>query len=706
MKPETLYSTYSPDQIENHLSNFLVSRWSYSSVSTFARHEKLFEYQYIYGNKSRQSATTVAGQAYHHALEHFFRAKKNGEELFLPDLEILAYEYIDGIDANIWKIQKTTPTVDECKQKANQTVTALLKNFFSELGVYLDDIEEIVDVEVFVDEFVRINGVDIPLPCGAKIDLVVKLKNGKHAVIDHKSKAQFTDESEMRLAVGIQAITYVVAYEAKTGLTVDEVIFIENKHSQNRDKSPQLSSFTITIDEDTRRLYEHLLYEPLRRMITAVNDPDYVYLINDSDMMADRAELYEFWCKTQIAEIEDFDFDESKRELLEKRHKKIRDTNIKIINPTVIKNFKANAAQFIQYDLTNKNMTTEEKVEHVLRSFGTIVRVAHNFEGYSSNTFLLEVSAGVKVAAIKSHRLDIANALNVNNVRIGNELMVHEGKSYLPVEFAKRREQSLMFEPKDLKDKKIPIGHDNFGNIIAWDLENHSTPHMLITGSTGSGKSVSIRSTIEYLKLVKSVKTIHILDPKFEFGMYASDKNCEVSNDIIDIEEKMEQLVEHMNHLVKTGGFELTPIIIDEFADALANSRSGKELDVWENQVVGYFKLPTAALLMGAEPQPKYKNVKTGEKKSLEENLRILVQKGRSVGFRVIAATQRASAKIITGDTKANFPVVVSFRLPKEIDSRVVLDEAGAESLAGGGDFLMKSPEYIDTVRAQAYFKP
>lgn len=248
--------------------------------------------QYIYGVKSRMSATTIAGQAYHHALEHFFKAKKEGKELSLPDLEILAFEFIDERDANIWKIQKTVPTVEEGKIKANKTVVALLKNFISEIGIYLDNVEEIVDVEVFCDDFLTINGVDIPLPCGAKIDLVVKLKNGKYAVIDHKSKDKFSTEEEMKLAIGIQAITYVTAYEAKTGLTVDEVIFIQNKYSENRDKSPQLYSFSLAIDEDTRRLYEHMLYEPLRKLIQAVNDPDYVYIINDSDTMADRAELY------------------------------------------------------------------------------------------------------------------------------------------------------------------------------------------------------------------------------------------------------------------------------------------------------------------------------------------------------------------------------------------------------------------------------
>lgn len=706
MKPETVYSTYTPDQLDNHLSNFLVSRWSYSSVTTFARNEKLYEYQYIYNNKSRQSATTVAGQAYHHALEHFFKAKQVGEELSLPDLEILAYEYIDGIDANIWKIQKTTPTVDDCKQKANTTVTSLLKNFFSEIGIYLDEIEEIVDVEIFVDEFVVINGVEIPLPCGAKIDLIVKLKNGKHAVIDHKSKAQFTDESEMRLAVGIQAITYLVAYEAKTGLTVDEVIFIENKHSQNRDKSPQLSSFTITIDEDTRRLYEALLYEPLRRMITAVNDPDYVYLINDSDMMADRAELYEFWCKTQIAEIEDFDFDESKREILERRLKKIRDTNIKIINPTVIKNFKANAAQFIQYDLSNKDMSSEEKIQHVLRKFGVIVEVAHTFEGYSSNTFLLDVSAGVKVTSIKNHRLDIANALDVNNVRIASELVVHEGRSYVSVEFAKRREHSLIFEPNDLVDYKIPIGKDNFGNVIFWDLKNHSTPHALICGGTGSGKTVEIRSIIEYC-LLAGAEEVVVLDPKYDINI--DSPKVKTYNDIESIEKKAQELVDEMNERIKNGVTKITPVFLDEFADAYLMMKSGKALDIMEEVQDGYYAPKKLKGIFGdtmSDPIPKFKMKAVGKRNTLEENIQSLLQKGRSSGYRLILGTQRADTRTISGSAKVNLPVQICFRVQKEVDSRVVLDEPGAESLAGQGDGLLRSPEYPDTVRFQAYYKP
>jgi DNA segregation ATPase FtsK/SpoIIIE-like protein len=129
-----------------------------------------------------------------------------------------------------------------------------------------------------------------------------------------------------------------------------------------------------------------------------------------------------------------------------------------------------------------------------------------------------------------------------------------------------------------------------------------------------------------------------------------------------------------MNLRVKDKRSSKTLIIFDEFADAYANSRRKSERNEGE--------------------------------KSLEENLRLLLQKGRSAGFRIVAATQRASTKIINGDSKVNFPVQICFRVPKEADSRVVLDEGGAECLAGAGDGLIKSPEYMDTIRFQAYYKP
>jgi DNA segregation ATPase FtsK/SpoIIIE-like protein len=149
-----------------------------------------------------------------------------------------------------------------------------------------------------------------------------------------------------------------------------------------------------------------------------------------------------------------------------------------------------------------------------------------------------------------------------------------------------------------------------------------------------------------------------------------------------------------MNERVKNGQSRKTLVIFDEFADAVAQSRKGKALDVYKN--VPYFTKT------GVE---KFERVLSHTLKSLEENLKILLQKGRSSGFRILAATQRASVQVITGDAKVNFPVQVCFRVPKAIDSTVVIGEPGAESLTDKGDGLMKSPQYNDIVRFQGYFK-
>lgn len=698
------YKECTPEEIEALLSRFLINSWSYSRVTTFARNEKAFEMSYIFGEKGKSTATTVAGQAYHEALQMYFLGLKEGKIWELSDLETIAFNYIDEYKSNWWKIQKTTPTVDDCRAKATVTANTLIKNFLSEVSTYTDDIVEVIDVEMKGEEFITINGVDIPMPCHYVIDLAVKTKSGKIVIIDHKSKASYTDDDAIGLSIGVQAITYIKCFEAKTNCTVDEVWFVENKYSQNKDKTPQLKAFKIALNVDTRRIYESLLYEPLKRMVSAVNDPDYTYMINDSDNFVDKAELYDFWAKTMIAEVDDFHVDESKRELITKRLKKIRDASSEMISPKVIKEFKQNAASFITYDLSHTNMTQEQKIEHILRSFGIIVRVAHKLEGYSSDTFLLEVSAGVKISSMHSHRLDIANALDVPNVRFSENLVLHEGKSYVSIDFSKRREADLIFDPSELKGYKIPIGKDNYGNTIVWDLQSHSTTNVLVCGAVGSGKSVSIQSTIEYA-LLAGVRNIIIMDPKFEFMDYANIAGVSVYNEIIDIENAMCDLVHEMNEMVKSGSSKITLVVFDEFADAMAQSRKGVELEVREMVEVGNYAPKKG--MFGMEPgAAKMALKKTGELASLEENLRVLLQKGRSSGFRIIAATQRASVKVITGDAKVNFPVQICFRVPKEADSRVVLDESGAESLAGMGDGLIKSPEYQEAVRFQAFYKP
>lgn len=666
------YKTLPPEELEAVFSNYLINSWSYSKVSTFTRNQKVFEMEAIFGLKSKRGASSVAGNGYHQALAYFFSQYRDGVLVELPSLEQAAFEEIATVPANQWKLGKTTPTMELAVAKAIEDVTKLLLNFYSERGVYLDEIEEILGVEQYFDEFLTVNGVDISIPCHGLVDLALRLKDGKIVIVDHKSKASYTDDDEAAMVIGMQAITYTLGFEALTGMRVDEVWFVENKASQNKDKTAQVKPIVTVMDDNARKLYELLLYEGLREMLNAVKDPDHVYTINTADKFVDMAEVFDFWTRTQICEVDDFNVDENKKQLVAKRLRKIRDSSTSMISPEIIKKFREKAAAFIHYDLSITNMTPQEKIEHVLRTFGVQSRVAHTFEGYSSNTFLLEVSAGVKVSSIFKYRLDLANGLDVENVRMSPNLVRFEEKSYLSIEISKKREKNLLYRPEDRKEFNLPVGVDNYGRVIYWNLDNQSTPHALVCGATGSGKSVWLRSTIEFAREAK-VKDIIILDPKEEFADLMG-PSVDVISNIEMIELALSRCVEEMNKRVKEKRSSKTLIIFDEFADAVANARKKKELQDWEQ--------------------------------TLGDNLRLLLQKGRSAGFRIVAATQRASVKVINGDSKVNFPVQICFRVPKEADSRVVLDEAGAESLAGAGDGLMKSPEYMDTVRFQAYYIP
>lgn len=667
------YASYSPERQEELLSNYLIDSWSYSKVSCFARNEKAFEKTYVYGEKERSSVSSVAGSAYHEALASYFAALKGGRPVpSLVEMTARAYEYIDGIGANDWKLTKTIPAVETAVNKAKKDATSLIEHFAGEKDIYTGRLSEVLAVEEKTAAWVTVNGVDIPLPCHGILDLVIRLDDGRIVIVDHKSKSAFTNNDELALVHGKQAVSYVILWETlHPGTPVSEVWFVENKVSANNDRGAQLRCHVMGMDTDSRRLYEALLYEPLRRMIGAVGDPDYIYTINDADNLSDKAGLYEFWTRTLISEVDAFQFiPQGKRSLIEKRQRKIKDSSVKAISPKIITAFREKAASFISYDYSNTNMTNPEKIQHALMTFGISVEVPHEIMGFSCNTYLCSVAAGTDIKALQRHNLDIAFALDVPNVRIAPELVMYGGKSYVSVEVTKRRTDTLFWEPSLLEGHRIPLGLDNFREPVVWDLDNHSTPHALVCGSTGSGKSVCLRSTLKYVKAA-GIKDIIIFDPKFEFA--TMDTGARRYCDIEELESAMSGLVTEMNRRIKERDSRLTFIIFDEFADATQSARPSRLLEAGE--------------------------------KTLSENLQLLLQKGRSCGMRFMLATQRASVKIIPGDLKVNLPVQICFRVNKAVDSKVVLDEEGAQMLAGGGDGLMRSPEYMDRLtRFQGFF--
>ena len=132
----SIYNGKTKEELDKHLTQFLVSSWSYSAVSTFSRNAKAYEMQYVYGYRSKSSATTVAGNAYHEALQQYFNVFKAKEKLpELVDLETIAFNYIEEVDPRDWKLQKTTPSVDECIKQSSATASKLIQNFLKDISV-------------------------------------------------------------------------------------------------------------------------------------------------------------------------------------------------------------------------------------------------------------------------------------------------------------------------------------------------------------------------------------------------------------------------------------------------------------------------------------------------------------------------------------------------------------------------------------------
>jgi S-DNA-T family DNA segregation ATPase FtsK/SpoIIIE len=293
---------------------------------------------------------------------------------------------------------------------------------------------------------------------------------------------------------------------------------------------------------------------------------------------------------------------------------------------------------------------------------------------------LLQVGVGVKINQIFGYRMDIANAAGVPDVRILNSLVQYGDNSYISVEINKveinkKERKPLLMSPENLPtgDFKFPIGRDNFNNEVVWDIGNPSTPHLLVAGASGSGKSVALTTIIE-AALKKGMK-VGILDPKFEFVDLDGRDGVTVVNGQDEVEAFMAEKVAEMDEIYQNKGAKGNTnnkqlIVFDEASDCFTRQRRpGKGEDF----------------------------------KTLEDNTLLLAQKARSAGIHMVLSSQRFSVKVMTGDAKANFPTRLCLTVASAVDSKVMLDEDGAEKLNGKGDALYRSPEMGEPVRIQTY---
>lgn len=724
------FATAKPEEIKKHLEGFLVDHWSVSAIGEFIRNEKSFERRYIFRDRSKdESVSQIIGKVYHKTLMHFFKNwQENGVKMDYDQLCFTAHAELGKIGANRYRPQKGK-MISDLQNDALKAINFALQNFLQEFDVYENEIAEILFVEKSFQEFVTINGIEIPLPLKIIPDIVFIHKDGTLAILDHKAKKNWTSEKEVTLRYSNQSIGFKLGLDvaikkypeiiARWPLVlkgVQHFYFYENKFTKNRNGARQIKQIPIDMNE-SKNLFEQLLFEGVFRLVEAVQNPDYVYLMNPHDYFEDAGEIVEFWVKTHIEGLEGFpNIKRNARRLLKKRRSAIRRAALTGIPKQIVRSF-SNPKDFISYNAKNMaDLSIEERIEHRLRTFNYPVRVEHKISGYSCDTYLLTIGAGLKTSQIFGFRMDIANAIGVKDVRIAPEMIEYEGGVYLAVEVNRKDHRMLQLTDSDIPEGNVfPIGKDNFENPLYWSIDTASTPHMMISGSAGSGKSVAIKTMIQ-VALLKNIE-IAILDPKYEFTEFNS-KKIRVLNELEEIEKFMQKKVEEMDVIFKTKGASGNSknkqlIIFDECADCFIRQTHDKKITIDEegNEVeMPERRIEDAEDRLDAEELRaqwaifnKGKKINDPKFKTLEENTLIIAQKARSAGMHLVLAAQRFSVNILTGDAKANFTTRLCLTVASKVDSIVMLGQEGAEKLNGKGDALFYSPGMGAPVRIQCF---
>ena len=346
-------------------------------------------------------------------------------------------------------------------------------------------------------------------------------------------------------------------------------------------------------------------------------------------------------------------------------------------------------------------------LEKTFTNFGFKVRVVEVETGPVISQYEIELEAGLRLAKITNLADDLAIALRVPSVRIVAPI---PGKNSVGVEVPNTDRQMVrlreVMEETNSKSRamKIPIylGKDVAGNPMVVDLA--SMPHLLIAGRTGTGKSVCLNSIIVSMLMTRRPDEVRMLmiDPKMvELTPYKSLPHLmhPVVTDMKKAEailawavDKMEQRytllaragVRHLSQYNTLGREELLKRIQPE-TDEEANS------------------IPTTMpyIVMIAD---EIADMMMTAGKEIEQYIIRLAQKSRAVGIHLILATQKPTVDVITGLIKSNLPARIAFQVASRTDSRVVLDECGAERLLGNGDMLFLSPGTSLTLRGQGVF--
>lgn len=347
-------------------------------------------------------------------------------------------------------------------------------------------------------------------------------------------------------------------------------------------------------------------------------------------------------------------------------------------------------------------------IEEKLLEYRIVTNVVKIVPGPVITRFELNLSAGIKSSKITSLSRDLARALSVDSVRV---IEIIPGTPYVGLEIPNTKRHAVYLRDIISSDKfqsinsplALVLGKDVSGQPIIEDLK--SMPHLLIAGTTGSGKSIGINAmiiSILYKATPEDVRFI-MIDPKIlELSIYASIPHIlkEVVTNIKDAESILQWCVEEMDRRYQLMS-KLRVRNLEDYNQYLKLFISNKyklnnSFDLSEHAIkVNYVKYPSSIL----KKLPyiviiidEFSDLMMMTTKKLEVLITRLTQKARAAGIHLILSTQRPSVDVITGLIKANIPARIAFTVSSKIDSRTILGQSGAESLLGKGDMLYLPP--------------
>ena len=477
---------------------------------------------------------------------------------------------------------------------------------------------------------------------------------------------------------GMQIIAWtliVIGFSLFTGFSI--VDFVKDKASKAKEKFPKRDK-NKEEEPDSKKPIITGNVEPA---MGEIKDDDKKIVISSIDELT-KAKVND--------EKEEQDISDKAKEVSQVKHNYVLPSINLLDAPKKKKNS-------VNQSLIEKNI---EILEKVLKDFNIIGKVVEVHIGPTVTQYELELHSGTKVSKLLSIHREIALAIATKDVRIQAPI---PGKNTVGIEIANKETASVSFRevlekvPKSLDGSKLlcPLGKNIMGNVI-W-CEINKTPHLLVAGSTGSGKSVCINGIIcSILMRAKpdEVKLVMVDPKKVELSGYNGVPHLlrPVVTDPKEASVALSKIVSEMERRYDTFSETKTKNIAT-YNDYV--EKKNKTLPP-DEQIK---KMPFIVVIID-----ELADLMLVASKDVEASIMRITQMARAAGIHLIIATQRPSTDVITGVVKANIPSRISFAVSSSIDSRTILDMTGAEKLLGKGDMLFLPMGEADPERIQGAF--